>query len=119
MGDILSNVGDVDAARTAYLMPKPGSDDFVTARGKLAWTYQADGDKAEALKIAREAHAAEPDSTEATTTLADLLRADEQFEELAGSRQAHRQPGRPSRLAAPLYARCGFSGKRSLARSRT
>ncbi len=83
VGDILSNVGDVEAARTAYLMPKPGSEDFVTARGKLAWTYQADGDKAEALKIAREAHAAEPDSTEATTTLADLLRADEQFEESA------------------------------------
>ena len=79
VGDILSNVGDVDAARTAYLMPKPGSDDFVAARGKLAWTYQADGDKVQALKIAREAHAADPDNSDATTTLADLLRADEQF----------------------------------------
>ncbi|MEO8927176.1 MAG: tetratricopeptide repeat protein, partial [Caulobacteraceae bacterium] len=34
VGDILSNIGDLDGARAAYLMPKRGSDDFVAARGK-------------------------------------------------------------------------------------
>ena len=44
VGDILSDVGDVDGARAAYLRPQPDSDEFVAARGKLAWSYQNSGD---------------------------------------------------------------------------
>ena len=76
VGDIMTNIGDLDAARAAYLMPKRGSDQFVAARGKLAWTYQGDRDKATALKIARETLAAAPNDQGAGSSLADLLRAD-------------------------------------------
>ncbi|MGH7022759.1 MAG: tetratricopeptide repeat protein [Caulobacteraceae bacterium] len=81
VGDILSNVGDKDGALAAYLAPKPGSPDFVAARGKLAWAYQADGKKDQALEVARATLAAEPDSKDAATNLADLLRADERYDE--------------------------------------
>lgn len=81
VGDILSGVGDTAGARAAYLTPKAGSADFVPARGKLAWSYQAEGQKDEALKVGRETLAADPDSKDAATTLADLLRADEHYQE--------------------------------------
>ncbi len=83
VGDIMTNIGDLDAARAAYLTPRRGSDQFVAARGKLAWTYQAAGDKAAALKIARDTLAAAPVSQDAGSTLADLLRADERYDESA------------------------------------
>jgi tetratricopeptide (TPR) repeat protein len=83
VGDILSDIGDKEGARTAYLSPKPGAPDFVAARGKLAWSYQGDGMKDQALDVARGALAAEPDSSDAATTLADLLRADERYDESA------------------------------------
>jgi Flp pilus assembly protein TadD len=81
VGDILSDVGDTNGARAAYMTPKPGSPDYVAVRGKLAWSYQGDDKKDEALKIARETVAAAPDSRDAATTLADLLRADERYDE--------------------------------------
>nr|MDQ2861707.1 tetratricopeptide repeat protein [Pseudomonadota bacterium] len=83
VGDIMGNIGDVDGARAAYLMPRRGSDQFVTARGKLAWTYQGDGDKEAALKIARETLAAAPMNQDAGSNLADLLRADERYDDSA------------------------------------
>ncbi|HEY5289035.1 MAG TPA: tetratricopeptide repeat protein [Caulobacteraceae bacterium] len=81
VGDILSNIGDKSGAWAAYLTPKAGSADFVAARGKLAWSYQAEGRKDDALEEARTALAAEPESKDAATTLADLLRADERYED--------------------------------------
>lgn len=83
VGDIMGDIGDVEGARAAYLAPRRGSDQFVAARGKLAWTYQSDGDKAAALKIARETVAAAPNSPDAGANLADLLRADERYDESA------------------------------------
>jgi Flp pilus assembly protein TadD len=82
-GDVLSNAGDVGAARDAYSRLKPGTDRFISARNKLAWTYQNADDHAAALKMARETLAAAPASQEAAVNLADLLRADEQYEESA------------------------------------
>jgi Flp pilus assembly protein TadD len=79
VGDILASIGDTEGARAAYLAPKPGSDQYVEARDKLAWTYQSAGDKPAALKFARETVTAAPASREAAITLADLLRADEQY----------------------------------------
>jgi Flp pilus assembly protein TadD len=81
VGDILSDVGDIDGARTAYLTPKPGSAEYVSARSKLAWSYQGSDKKDAALKIGRETLAAAPDSREAATNLADLLRANERYDE--------------------------------------
>jgi Flp pilus assembly protein TadD len=79
VGDILTDVGDKDSARAAYLAPKPGQPDFVAARDKFAWSLQADDRKDEALEVARAAVTAEPSSREAATNLADLLRADERY----------------------------------------
>jgi tetratricopeptide (TPR) repeat protein len=81
VGDILTELGDKDAARTAYLAPKPGQPDYVAARDKLAWSLQADERKDEALEVARAAVTAEPASRDASTNLADLLRADERYPE--------------------------------------
>jgi tetratricopeptide (TPR) repeat protein len=79
VGDILTNIGDEDGARVAYMTPKVGSPDYLTARAKLAWSYQDAGDKDKALAIAQAAHASAPGDEEAATTLADLFRADERY----------------------------------------
>ncbi|MHB8529542.1 MAG: tetratricopeptide repeat protein [Caulobacteraceae bacterium] len=83
VGDIMADVGDKAGARAAYEEPKPGSPQYVEARGKLAWTYQNDGDKQEALKIARNTLAGQPASDEAAVTLADIERVDERYDESA------------------------------------
>jgi len=83
VGDILTDIGDTEAARVAYLTPKPGSEEFVSARSKLAWTYQSAGDKEQALKVARDMVAAAPSAQDGATTLADLLRADERYADSA------------------------------------
>jgi Flp pilus assembly protein TadD len=81
LGDVLANIGDQDGARVAYMTPKAGAPEYLTARGKLAWSYQDAGDKDKALSIAQAAHAGAPDDEQAATTLADLLRADERYGE--------------------------------------
>jgi tetratricopeptide (TPR) repeat protein len=80
VGDLLAPA-DIDGARTAYASVSPSSDTYVTARGKLAWTYQNGGDHDAALKLARATAAAEPSSRDAAVTLADLLRNDSQYSE--------------------------------------
>jgi Flp pilus assembly protein TadD len=83
VGDVLAAEGDQPGARAAYLKPGPASPQFVDARMKLAWSYQNDGEKDQALQVAREAVAAHPADREAGVTLADLLRADEHYDESA------------------------------------
>ena len=82
VGDLLIGP-DPDAARFAYAQVEPGSDRYVSARGKLAWTYQNAGEHDAALKIARDTAAAAPQSREAAASLADLLRANAQYTESA------------------------------------
>ena len=82
-GDILSDTKGLDGARAAYRAPHPGSDQYTSARDKLAWSYQKAGDKDTALKIARETFAAAPGDASVAVTLADLLRAGEHYEESA------------------------------------
>jgi tetratricopeptide (TPR) repeat protein len=81
VGDLMQGAGDSESARAAYGRPKPGSVEYATAQAKLAWTYQAADDKATALKLARTAAAS--GDNDARVTLADLLRADEQYAEAA------------------------------------
>jgi tetratricopeptide (TPR) repeat protein len=82
VGDLLAP-SDPDAARAAYAHVPPTSDRYVGARGKLAWTFQKAGDHDQALKLARETLAGAPASRDAATTLADLLRANQQYAESA------------------------------------
>jgi tetratricopeptide (TPR) repeat protein len=79
VGDILQQQGDPDGARAAYEKPKPGSAEFPAAQAKLAWSYQAAGDKEQALKLARAAAAT--GDYEGRLTLSDLLRSDERYPE--------------------------------------
>ena len=79
LGDVLMQAGDVEAARVAYARPKLNSPEFPTAQAKLAWSYQSEGDKAQAVKLAR-AGAATGDP-EARANLADLLIANETYPE--------------------------------------
>ena len=83
VGDVLSDTNDLDGARAAYGAVHPGSDQYVSARDKLAWSYQKAGDKDTALKVARETFAAAPGDPSVAVTLADLLRAGERYEESA------------------------------------
>lgn len=79
LGDVLQQQGDIEAARAAYQRPKPGSAEFSAAQSKLAWSYQSAGDKVEALRLARVAAAT--GSRDALLNLADLLAANDAFDE--------------------------------------
>ncbi len=83
VGDILSGTNDIEGARAAYRSPQAGSDQFLSARDKLAWSYQKSGDADAALKIARETLSAAPGDSGAAVTLADLLRSGEHYAESA------------------------------------
>ncbi|HTX48096.1 MAG TPA: tetratricopeptide repeat protein, partial [Caulobacteraceae bacterium] len=82
VGDILSR-GDADGARAAYAHVPPTSIRYPTARSKLAYSYQASGDHAEALQIARDTVAQAPGSRDAAVTLANLLRESGQYADSA------------------------------------
>ncbi|WP_374473085.1 tetratricopeptide repeat protein [Phenylobacterium sp.] len=81
VGDIMQAAGDSEAARQAYSKPKANSPEFAAAQAKLAWTYQSAKDTETALKLARAAAAS--GDADARMTLADLLRANEQYAEAA------------------------------------
>lgn len=79
VGDFLQSAGDVEGARAAYAKPKPGAPEYGAAQAKLAWSYQQEGQKEAALKLARAAAAT--GDADARLTLSDLLRANEQYDE--------------------------------------
>ncbi len=83
VGDLLADLGKLDAARGAYAKPGLGSSQFVAARLKLAWNWQAAGHKDEALQVVRDTVSAVPSSREAAAALADLLQGDERYAESA------------------------------------
>ena len=82
LGDLLAE-RDVNEARDAYSHVRPASDQYVIARGKLAWTYESAGDHDTALKLARETAQAAPLNRDAAVNLADLLRTSERYDESA------------------------------------
>lgn len=79
LGDLLSESGELDAARNAYEKVRPTAASYPSARAKLIWTYQSGKDAETAVKLAREAAAS--GDREALITLADLLRANDQHAE--------------------------------------
>ena len=83
VGDVENASNDVDGARAAFAKVGPASPRYADARSRLAWSYQQASDKDDALKIARETVQQQPSSDAARLTLADILRANDQFEESA------------------------------------
>ena len=82
VGDALTGLNDAAGARIAFAQVTARSGHYVDARTRLAWSWQTE-DKDQALKIAQETVQQRPDSQEAKLTLADLMRADERFDESA------------------------------------
>jgi len=82
LGDLMEAGGDVAGARAAYAKPQPGAPEYPAARAKLAWSYQNAKDPATAMAMAREAAAS--GDLDARVTLADLLRANERYDEAVG-----------------------------------
>ena len=83
VGDLLSQQDDPENAQVAYAKVRPVSGRYIAARGRLAWSYENNGDTATALRLARETVVRSPDSTQAAVTLADILRASDRFEDSA------------------------------------
>jgi len=81
VGDIMMADGDAETARAAYARAQPSSPDYYIAQGKLAWSYDQEGDHETALKLARAAAAG--GDRDARLTLADLLRANERYADSA------------------------------------
>ncbi len=81
VGDAMSAAGDKESAREAYLKVKPRSEQYVSARGRLALQLQNADDKEGALRIARETLDASPKDPRALVLYADLLRDDERYPE--------------------------------------
>lgn len=80
LGDVLNQNGDVAGARAAFEKLKPTDPDYISARSKLAWSYQKAGDPGRAVAIAREAHLLAP-MRGGGVVLAELLRANMQYDE--------------------------------------
>ena len=119
VGDILSNIGDLEGARAAYLQPKPGADQYAEARDKLAWSYQSAGDKPMALKIARETVADssdQPRGGDHPGRSAARRRAVRQLH--LHPRSSDRRQGSGPGLAPALHARGIAGGERPLGRLR-
>lgn len=81
VGDLLNQADDHRGAIEAFGHILPSSTQYATAQSKLAWTYQESGDKAKALEIARQAMVAAPGDRDVQIALADLLRANEHWDE--------------------------------------
>jgi Flp pilus assembly protein TadD len=79
----MATAGDVDAARSAYNHPQPGSPDYLGARARLIETYQQPGDAPLVLKLAQDTVQAAPGDPDALTLLADALRTSERYQDSA------------------------------------
>ena len=83
LGDTLVAAGDLDSARGAYDHIRPGSPQYVGARGRLILTYQGANDAPKALEIAQQTVKTEPNSDDALALLADSLRSSEKYDDSA------------------------------------
>jgi tetratricopeptide (TPR) repeat protein len=83
VGDVLGASGDVDGSRAAFSKIPQSSPRYADGRARLAWSYQQAEDKDTALKISRETVQQLPSNETARLNLADILRANQQFEESA------------------------------------
>jgi tetratricopeptide (TPR) repeat protein len=79
VGDALEAQHDAAAARAAYGHVQPNSPEYATAQGRIALDLQQDGQKDQALQVARTLAAARPDDPHTLLVLADLYRDDERY----------------------------------------
>jgi Flp pilus assembly protein TadD len=80
VADLLNQAGDKAGARAAYAKIPQTSTRYVSARSRLAWSYQ-DEDKAKALQIAEETLAQRPGDEDAELAVADLLRINQRYDD--------------------------------------
>ncbi|CAN5369238.1 tetratricopeptide repeat protein [soil metagenome] len=83
VGDLLAQDDDDVGAREAYAKVPATSPRYIAAQSKLAWSYQTEGDKAQALALAQHAAATAPKDRDAQVGYADLLRVNERWSEAA------------------------------------
>ena len=81
IGDLMTSAKDSTAATAAYSQIAPSSARYGEARNRLAWGLQRGGDNEAAIKLAQETVKARPQDVDCLSTLADLLRTAERFEE--------------------------------------
>lgn len=81
VGDLLNQADDHRAAIEAYGRVPAGAPLYASAQSKIAWAWNALGDKDKALEVARAATAAAPNDRDAAVALADLLRASSRWDE--------------------------------------
>jgi tetratricopeptide (TPR) repeat protein len=81
IGDLMSGARDTAAATAAYEKITPDSPRYGEARNRLAWGLQRSGDLEGAILLAQETAKDLPKSVDGLSTLADLLRSAERFDE--------------------------------------
>ncbi len=81
LGDSLAAAGDGNAARDAYRRVREDGPEGASAAERLALAAEASDDKAEALRLARRAHALAPGDPQAGVVLAEVLRSQEKLDE--------------------------------------
>ena len=82
-GDLLLAEKDASGARAAYRRVRPGSDGWAEAQARLAASFEAEGNTAEALRLVEAAARAAPGDRTLQLAYADVLRAAERWDESA------------------------------------
>ena len=81
LGEVLAASGDVEGARRAFMMIKPGSEHFAGARARLSLALESAGRTAEALETAQAAAQAAPTDPAVQEAYAALLSERRRFGE--------------------------------------
>lgn len=83
VGDLLNAGADRAGARAAYARVRLGDGDHASAQARIAWSWQAEKNTAEALRVLDAADLAAPGRETLLLTRAEVLRAADRFAESA------------------------------------
>lgn len=81
VGDLLNDGDNPQGARSAYARVRPHDSDYPAAQARVAWSWQADDNTAEALKVLDAADKAAPSNETLRLTRAEVLRSAERYDE--------------------------------------
>jgi Flp pilus assembly protein TadD len=81
VGDLLNEGTSRAEARAAYGKVRAGDGDYPSAQARIAWSWQAEGDKAKALATLDAADAALPGDETLRLTRAEVLRGADRYDE--------------------------------------
>jgi tetratricopeptide (TPR) repeat protein len=84
VGDQLNAGKDREGARSAYARVRPTADEYAVAQARLAFTFEQEGNRAEALRLTEAAAAAAPNNRTVQLAYADVLRSADRNAEAAG-----------------------------------